>query len=84
MSLISAFTRTLLITLTLSASAFAYSEEEGQDMFQRGLYEEAILHWKKAVKAGDFDGKVGDERGPDRVPNSPTRRHDHDQGDGLA
>ena len=22
-------------------------------MFQRGLYEEAILHWKKAAKAGD-------------------------------
>ena len=53
MSLISVFTRTLLFMLTLSASAFAYSEEEGQDMFQRGLYEEAILHWKKAVKAGD-------------------------------
>ena len=30
-----------------------HSEEEGQDMFQRGLYEEAIQHWKKAAKAGD-------------------------------
>ena len=38
----------------------------------------------KPVKAGDLNGKIGDQRGPDRVANSPARRHDHDQGDGLA
>ena len=53
MSLVGVFTRTFLLTFALSASALAYSEEEGQDMFQRGLYEEAILHWKKAAEAGD-------------------------------
>ena len=53
MSLVGVFTRTLLLIFVLSAPALAYSEEEGQDMFQRGLYEEAILHWKKAAKAGD-------------------------------
>ena len=53
MSLFGVFTRTFLLTFALSASALAYSEEEGQDIFQRGLYEEAILHWKKAAEAGD-------------------------------
>ena len=53
MSLVGVFTRTVLLTFTLSTLALAYSEEEGQDMFQRGLYEEAIQHWKKAAKAGD-------------------------------
>ena len=53
MSLVGVFTRTFLLTFALSASALAYSEEEGQVMFQRGLYEEAILHWKKAAEAGD-------------------------------
>ena len=50
MSLVGVFTRTVLLTFALSAPALAYSEEEGQDMFQRGLYEEAILHWKKRPK----------------------------------
>ncbi len=53
MSFVLIFARTLLLTLIPFASAFAYSEEEGQDMFRRGLYEEAILHWKEAVNAGD-------------------------------
>ncbi len=53
MSLVGVFTRTFLLIFVLSAPVLAYSEEEGQDMFQRGLYEEAILHWKKAAKAGD-------------------------------
>ena len=53
MSLVGVFTRTVLLTFALSSPALAYSEEEGQDMFQRGLYEEAIQHWKKAAKAGD-------------------------------
>ena len=53
MSFVLIFARTLLLTLIPVASAFAYSEEEGQVMFRRGLYEEAILHWKEAVNAGD-------------------------------
>ena len=53
MSLVGVVARTFLLTFALSAPALAYSEEEGQDMFRRGLYEEAIQHWKKAAKAGD-------------------------------
>ena len=53
MSLVGVVARTFLLTFALSAPALAYSEEEGQDMFRRGLYEEAILHWKQAAKAGD-------------------------------
>jgi len=53
MSLVGVFAQTVLLTFALSAPALAYSEEEGQDMFRRGLYEEAILHWKLAAKAGD-------------------------------
>ena len=51
MSLVGVVGRTFLLTFALSAPALAYSEEEGQDMFRRGLYEEAIQHWKKAAKA---------------------------------
>jgi TPR repeat protein len=53
MSFIAVVTRACLLTLALFAPAFAYSEEEGQNMFRRGLYEEAIQHWEKAAKAGD-------------------------------
>ena len=49
MSLVGIFTRTVLLLCSV-CRALAYSEEEGQDMFQRGLYEEAIQHWKKAPK----------------------------------
>ena len=43
MSLVGVFAQTFLLSFALSAPALAYSEEEGQDMFRRGLYEEAIL-----------------------------------------
>ena len=49
--------------------AHALSEREGQDIYRRGQYEEAIEYWKKAAEAGDagsayrlseefFDAKV--------------------------
>ena len=44
-----AFTAFLLMT----SSAFALSEREGLDIYQRGLYLEAIEYWKKAAAAGD-------------------------------
>lgn len=51
--------KTLCITsiftacIALATSAFALSEREGQDIYQRGLYLEAIEYWKKAAAAGD-------------------------------
>lgn len=33
--------------------ALALSEREGQDIYQRGMYLEAIEYWKKAAAAGD-------------------------------
>lgn len=39
--------------LAFSSSAFALSEREGLDIYQRGLYLEAIEYWKKAAAAGD-------------------------------
>ncbi len=45
-----------LIAFTLLASssvALALSEREGLDIYQRGLYLEAIDYWKKAAAAGD-------------------------------
>ena len=39
--------------LALPSSAFALSEREGLDIYQRGLYLEAIEYWKKAAAAGD-------------------------------
>ncbi len=35
------------------SSTTAYSEREGREMYQRGLYEEALNHWKKAAASGD-------------------------------
>ena len=45
----------LLVALIFGAScnAIAYSEREGLDIYQRGLYLEAIEYWKKAAAAGD-------------------------------
>lgn len=51
--------KTLCITsiftacIALATPAFALSEREGQDIYQRGLYLEAIEYWKKAAAAGD-------------------------------
>jgi TPR repeat protein len=53
----------------LVGEAHALSEREGQDIYRRGQYEEAIEYWKKAAEAGDagsayrlseefFDAKV--------------------------
>ena len=39
--------------IALATPAFALSEREGQDIYQRGLYLEAIEYWKKAAAAGD-------------------------------
>lgn len=39
--------------LAISSPAFALSEREGLDIYQRGLYLEAIEYWKKAAAAGD-------------------------------
>ncbi len=45
-----------LCTALLVGGAFpslAFSEREGLDIYQRGLYQEAIEYWKKAAAAGD-------------------------------
>lgn len=39
--------------LAISSPASALSEREGLDIYQRGLYLEAIEYWKKAAAAGD-------------------------------
>ena len=45
---------TLFSTLiSLATPALALSEREGQDIYQRGMYLEAIEYWKKAAAAGD-------------------------------
>ncbi|MEC7163639.1 MAG: tetratricopeptide repeat protein [Pseudomonadota bacterium] len=45
---------TLFSTLiSLVTPALALSEREGQDIYQRGIYLEAIEYWKKAAAAGD-------------------------------
>ena len=41
------------LTVGLAAPSSAYSEREGLDIYQRGLYQEAIEYWKKAAAAGD-------------------------------
>ena len=49
-------TLTTLFAVALFAGpsfAFALSEREGLDIYQRGLYLEAIDYWKKAAAAGD-------------------------------
>lgn len=51
--------KTLCITsiftacIALATPTFALSEREGQDIYQRGLYLEALEYWKKAAAAGD-------------------------------
>lgn len=45
---------TAIAILALTSSvALALSEREGLDIYQRGLYEEALVYWKKAAAAGD-------------------------------
>ena len=45
---------TLFSTLiSLATPALALSEREGLDIYQRGMYLEAIEYWKKAAAAGD-------------------------------
>ena len=39
--------------ILLATPALALSEREGQDIYQRGMYLEAIEYWKKAAAAGD-------------------------------
>ena len=39
--------------ISLATPALALSEREGQDIYQRGMYLEAIEYWKKAAAAGD-------------------------------
>ena len=46
-------TLSILVLLALWSPAASYSEGEGQLMYKRGLYPEAIEHWKKAAAAGD-------------------------------
>ena len=41
------------LVLTSLVGAHALSEREGLDIYQRGLYSEAIEYWKKAAAAGD-------------------------------
>ena len=41
------------LSIGLAGHASAYSEREGLDIYQRGLYLEAIEYWKKAAAAGD-------------------------------
>lgn len=59
----------LAALIGFSSQVFAYSEGEGKLMYKRGLYQEAIEHWKRAAAAGDagaayqvaveyFDAKV--------------------------
>ena len=59
----------LAVLIGFSSAVFAYSEGEGKLMYKRGLYAEAIEHWKRAAAAGDagaayqvaveyFDAKV--------------------------
>ena len=43
----------LIAVLGFSPAAHALSEREGLDIYQRGLYSEAIEYWKKAAAAGD-------------------------------
>lgn len=49
--------KTLLVCAALMGGSIsagsAYSEREGLDIYQRGLYLEAIEYWKKAAAAGD-------------------------------
>lgn len=48
------FISLIVVTLLASGSAaLALSEREGLDIYQRGLYPEAIEYWKKAAAAGD-------------------------------
>jgi TPR repeat protein len=42
-----------LLAFSPLSVAHAYSESEGKEMYQRGLYPEALEHWKKAAAAGD-------------------------------
>ena len=42
-----------LVIFGFASTAIAYSEREGREMYQRGLYSEALDHWKKAAAAGD-------------------------------
>ncbi len=61
----------LALSMSLVGFAQALSEREGLDIYQRGLYQEAIEYWKKAAAAGDggsayrlseeyFDAKIVD------------------------
>ena len=43
----------IMASLRLAGPAVALSESEGQDIYQRGLYKEALEYWKKAAAAGD-------------------------------
>jgi len=43
----------LLVVLGYVTTVEAYSEREGREMYQRGLYNEALDHWKRAAAAGD-------------------------------
>ena len=48
--------------ILLATPALALSEREGQDIYQRGMYLEAIEYWKKAAAAGDA-GSASAKRG---------------------
>ena len=41
------------LSIGVADHASAYSEREGLDIYQRGLYLEAIEYWKKSAAAGD-------------------------------
>tara|TARA_B110000971_G_scaffold221496_1_gene268879 strand:- start:783 stop:1376 length:594 start_codon:yes stop_codon:yes gene_type:complete len=43
----------IALSMSLTGFAQALSEREGLDIYQRGLYLEAIDYWKKAAIAGD-------------------------------
>ena len=60
-----------VLVLLWPLAGHAYSEREGLDIYQRGLYQEAIAYWEKAAAAGDagsayrlseeyFDAKIVD------------------------